>query len=284
MSSHGFMIFAYNNEQHDYLKQAIFLADRITKYMDLPVTIVTNKKTLGEQTTGYNVIITDSESKGSRRMDRNKKDTVGVWYNANRNDAYELTPYDETIVIDSDVVVCSPDLTWLFNNNVDSFLCYRDAFDVTNRGGLDGDDTFGQFKMPHFWATIIYFRKDASAKRIFENIAMIKEYWAFFKELYKFSTGLYRNDYAVSIALLMEYGHRVDAVPSLYGKLFTATPDTEIKISGNEIVVQFDKHENNTSVPKEILISAQDVHCLNKFSLEKAIYLNSVHYKEELPF
>ena len=38
----GVLLFASNNKSIDYVKQAIFLAKRISKYMDLPTSIVTD--------------------------------------------------------------------------------------------------------------------------------------------------------------------------------------------------------------------------------------------------
>ena len=38
----GVLIFARNNAQIDYIKQAHFLAKRIKEYLDLPTTIVTD--------------------------------------------------------------------------------------------------------------------------------------------------------------------------------------------------------------------------------------------------
>ena len=42
MKNKGALIFARNNEQVDYLKQAYYLAKRITKYLNLPTTVVTD--------------------------------------------------------------------------------------------------------------------------------------------------------------------------------------------------------------------------------------------------
>ena len=40
----GVLLFAYNNEQIDYVAQACFLANRIKQYMNLPTTLVTDDK------------------------------------------------------------------------------------------------------------------------------------------------------------------------------------------------------------------------------------------------
>jgi hypothetical protein len=38
----GVLLFAFNNEQVDYVSQARFLAKRIKKYLNLPTTLVTD--------------------------------------------------------------------------------------------------------------------------------------------------------------------------------------------------------------------------------------------------
>ena len=38
----GVLTFARNNSQVDYIKQAVFLAKRVRKYLDLPTTIATD--------------------------------------------------------------------------------------------------------------------------------------------------------------------------------------------------------------------------------------------------
>ena len=40
--SKGVLLFAFNNESINYIKQAIFCANRIKKYLDLPVSLVTD--------------------------------------------------------------------------------------------------------------------------------------------------------------------------------------------------------------------------------------------------
>ena len=40
--SSGVLLFAFNNEQVDYVAQAQYLAKRIRKYLDLPTTLVTD--------------------------------------------------------------------------------------------------------------------------------------------------------------------------------------------------------------------------------------------------
>ena len=45
----GILVFAYNNADIDYVKQAAFLAGRAKEYLNLPVSIVTDEKSIGDR-------------------------------------------------------------------------------------------------------------------------------------------------------------------------------------------------------------------------------------------
>ena len=51
--SKGVLLFAQNNEQIDYIKQAVYLAKRIKRFLDLPVSLVTDSKEYLENTFGF---------------------------------------------------------------------------------------------------------------------------------------------------------------------------------------------------------------------------------------
>jgi len=273
MSKQGFMIYAHNNEQHDYLKQAVWSADRIERMLKKPVTIITDEQSLNHRKFGHNVIITKPNSLGKRNMASPGVTAIANWHNANRHTAYDMTPYEETIVLDSDYIVDSTKLNILFNSAQQTdFLCHRSVFDLTGCNTFAGDETFGQFRMPHFWATVLFFRRSEFAESIFTDIEMVRNQWKFFGQLYKFDTSLYRNDYAVSIALLIAYGHRVDDIKHIPWKLTTAGLQVSVKESKyKSYKIQYDKLTRNRVMPMSNYVSGLDIHCLNKFALEKMI-------------
>ncbi|PJF37927.1 MAG: hypothetical protein CUN55_19595, partial [Phototrophicales bacterium] len=135
-------------------------------------------------------------------------------YNANRASAWDITPYAETIVLDSDYVVNSNQLNLLFEQPHD-FLCHRHAYDIADKNSLVGFDTFSKTRLPHFWATVLFFRTTDRAKEIFDLIEMIRDNYDHYAELYGFQRTPFRNDYAVTIAQSINYGHVLDAIPSI---------------------------------------------------------------------
>ena len=267
--SRGVLIFAFNNEKLDYFKQANWVADRVEKFLGLPTTIVTDENSVSD--TKHNIVLKEAILASKRNFDINEKDFVGQWYNANRFQAYDVSPYDETIVIDSDYIINSDQLNLLFEQPHD-FLCHRSVYDVANKNSLAPYETFGQTKMPHYWATVLFFRESDFAERMFNLIQMVKDNYAFYGKLYKFPTQPFRNDYAVSIAMSIAYGHRLNAIPTIPWNLPTAVTDIMVDIVDEETFeIKYDKYYRNKSRPMRALISGHDFHCLNKIAMEKMI-------------
>ena len=206
----GVLIFAFNNEETDYLAMAEWSANNIRRHLNLPVSVVTNAKYTG--TAFDRVIHADAESGGTRYFE--DYDTTVTWHNAGRVDAYRLTPYDQTIVLDADYVVASNNLKRLLSATQD-FLCHRLAFDLAGKTDMRGLNTFGNYSMPMWWATVMMFRRSNTAQYIFDSMQMVRDNWQHYRDLYNIDRDTYRNDFALSIALGIVSGHtmKVDEIP-----------------------------------------------------------------------
>ena len=110
----GVLLFASNNKSIDYVKQAIFLAKRISKYMDLPTSIVTDTDTdirsmYPNDVDVFDYVIHSNDmnrnSTNKRYADGDFSDKTLKFNNKNRASAYDLTPYDSTIVMDTDYII-----------------------------------------------------------------------------------------------------------------------------------------------------------------------------------
>jgi hypothetical protein len=44
----GILIYAFNNTNINYFRQAVWCADRVSKHLELPVTIVTDETSIGD--------------------------------------------------------------------------------------------------------------------------------------------------------------------------------------------------------------------------------------------
>lgn len=206
----GALIFAFNNEQIDYLSMARWSAKNIFRHLGIPTAIVTN---LNPHPCEYERIIQIDPSATSGRYFSDYNDTL-TWYNGDRINAYALTPWKKTLVLDADYVVASDQLLTLLETNED-FLAYKSAYDITEVQDFTQLNSFGDYNMPMYWATVMMFTQNPYAQQIFEMMTMIKHNWDHYRSIYKFANATYRNDYALSIALNTLNGHtqQIKSIP-----------------------------------------------------------------------
>ena len=263
----GALIFAFNNEKTDYVKMATWCAERVRRFLNIPVAIVTDATDSGLHQRFEHVIRVAPETGGTRYFE-DYADTVS-WHNAGRTDAYSLSPFDQTLVLDSDYVVCGDQLRQVLNAPQD-FLAHRNALNIARPDELFLD-TFGAHKFPMWWATVMMFRKSNTAQYIFDSMDMIKNNWQHYRDLYGIPEKNYRNDYALSIALGIVSGHtlKVDSIP---WPLMSVTPDSELKQLPHDIWEL--KYQGSDGKPKSIGFAGQDFHAMGKSYLEAIIEAN----------
>jgi len=173
------------------------------------------------------------------------------WRNVDRHMAYELSPYDVTLVMDIDYLPFTDNLRQFLDTKYD-FLISKDAYDLTNRNSFN-QRRWSMIDM--VWATVFVFRKGKNAKRIFDMVKYVKQYYHYFNEMYRIYGKNFRNDYAFAIALEQANGFiNYDTLPI---RLSTLPPDCEVvKLTDKGIVWQYANNINYTT--------DQDVHVLNK--------------------
>jgi hypothetical protein len=194
----------------------------VRRHLNLPTSVVTNANYTG---TAFNHVIHANAESGGTRYFEDYNSTV-TWHNAGRVDAYRLTPYDQTIVLDADYVVASNNLKRLLNAQQD-FLCHRIAFDLAGQTDMRGLNAFGKYDMPMWWATVMMFRRSNTSQYIFDSMQMVRDNWQHYRDLYNIDRATYRNDFALSIALGIVSGHtmKVDEIP---WALASVMPNTQL--------------------------------------------------------
>ena len=209
----GALIFAFDNESTDYVAMAGWSAERIRRHLKIPTAIVTDADPTDPRLGAADRVINAEPVSGGKRRAEDYQSKV-TWYNVGRTDAYTLSPWDQTLVLDADYVVCSNELATVLGSPQD-FMCHRYAWDMTSIDNFEGLNYFGHNRMPMWWATVMMFRKSNMAQYIFDCMNMVRENWLHYKNLYHFPSGQYRNDYALSIALGIVSGHtlQVDNIP-----------------------------------------------------------------------
>jgi hypothetical protein len=239
----GALIFARNNEQIDYVAMAHWSAKNIERHLGIPTHIVTD------------------DAVGTNTRHFTDVGTV-TWHNHNRMDAYRLTPWNRTLVLDADYVVASDQLKSLLDADQD-FLAHKQAYDVTGCNNFEGLNSFGDNCMPMWWATVMMFRKSKHAELIFDSMQMIRDNWNHYRALYKNSKPTYRNDHALAIALGVVNGHTLNHSGIPWG-LASLTPEHKLtQMDKDSYRVDFINTENKA---RWITLS-QDFHAMGKQQL-----------------
>lgn len=253
--SRGVLLFAFNIEHVNYYEMAVSTAKRVNHFLNLPVTLVTNSKSLPEiQHYKFDSVIIAPE-------DNTNKKGKNLWLNKGRYRAYEFTPYDETILLDTDYLVNSNKLNQLFDL-YDDFMCAHNVSFLMS--DADEQEIISTYSFTTMWATLLIFRKTPRVKQIFECLEMVQKNYAHYAGLYHFQQGLFRNDYAITIALRIVNGHttnKKDYIPWTLvhlGKEAVAHRVNDTPFNTEYLLL------NNDEKRKHIVIKDTDFHMMSK--------------------
>jgi hypothetical protein len=263
----GALIFAYNNDQTDYVSMAAWSARNIRRHLDIPVAVVTDS--VPADGLFDHVIVQGSQSVNTRYF--SDYGTHVTWHNTTRASALELTPWDQTLVLDADYVVASSDLTKVLNSQQD-FLAHSWAYDITGLNDFSGLNYFGNYRMPMTWATVMMFRRSQHAELIFDSMNMIRDNWSHYCNLYANTKTTYRNDHALSIALGTVNGHTTHHNSIPWGLASLTLQHDLQQISPDCYRVNFVNLEQK---PQWISIRNQDFHAMGKQQLEAIVASSS---------
>jgi hypothetical protein len=247
----GILLFAHDNEQIHYSLLAVWQARRIRKWLAKPVSIVTDSQSLATlkqhnlDSVFDSIILSDAETTQKKIYSPGNSLT---FKNVNRTDAYQLTPYDETLVIDTDIVIQSDRLNLVWNNIEDYLVC-RDCKDILGRRwtALEYVNRTG---IEFYWATLFYFKKSDQSQEFFNRCNLIKKNYNQKIKEYGIADTYIRNDHVWSMAI-RELGGTAMPFTLWFGTNtdpITAMTDNTVIVNGSKIV-------------------GQDVHVMDKFGL-----------------
>jgi len=274
----GVLLFASNNPQVDYIKQAIYCAKRIKQFLNLPVAIATpNGDYLTNQFPFYKSYIDkiiNIEATNSNQVRRFRDGVYSEkrleWNNLSRADCYELTPFDQTIVMDTDYLICNSHLKTVFNTK-EHIMLYKDYIDVGYNRTNTGLDMVSDKSIPMYWATVFYFDKSPMSQMFFNLVKHIKENWNFYRLTYQISQGNYRNDFAFSIAIHIINGFEKREWPkTLPGKMYL-TVDYDVLYEAYDNTFKFLIDNTMSGNYSAASIKDCNIHIMNKFSLGRHI-------------
>jgi hypothetical protein len=277
MKTKGAILIAKNNGKIDYIKQAIFLAKRIQQYLEIPVSIITDNPnyllTISDYTVFDNIINIESKNVGNFRRynDGSMASYNASFKNESRYLAYDLTPYDETLLLDTDFIISNNILKKCFELDSD-FLIYKHSCDVSNVRDQSEFKKISDYSIDFYWATVVFFRKTPLNKIFFDLVNHIQDEWIHYRRVYQLESALFRNDFAFSIAIHIMNGFQQGDFASLIPgtKIYSTDKDILCKVQDDELIFLIEK-ENRLGEYTLLKTKGQNVHVMNKFSLERII-------------
>ena len=260
--SKGVVMFARNSKL-DYMRIAQHNCKLIKQHLQLPVAVITDTKTLDESDTSMfdYVIMDDTEYQNTRVFYLKGEKLTTPWLNGSRSDAYDLTPFDRTLLLDADYLIMSSRYKTLFDIDQD-FSCHYDVLDVTGQNLYKTDERLSHYTIPMAWATAVVFNKSELADNVFALMKIAKEHWKYYSALYQFNPKMFRNDFALSIALHILKGYGTD-VCSIPWRLPTLTSRARI-IDYDERGIKYVYEKQERDYVGRV---CRDIHIMDKKSL-----------------
>lgn len=275
----GALIFAHNSREVDYALHAVIAGGLVVKHLNVPVSLVTDSSTLkwmeesGIHATALhvfeNIIEVEKPVTGNVRnlYDGLTKKSV-PFVNSNRSSAWDLTPYDRTLLIDSDFLIFSNRLSeyWQAEGDILISQAMNDVCDISRAGYHDRyvSDT----GIHLLWATNVIFTKNERSKAFFNMVDYIRKNYQYYADLFRFNPRQFRNDIAFSVAKHILDGFETDLVRTLPPVLTTMDRDILYKVDENEkmtFLVSPRLDHNFCAVG----IKGMDVHVMNKDSITR---------------
>ena len=179
----GIVLIAQNSE-YNYVEQACALAMSIRATNDAKVCLLTNDKVPSRYVDLFDVIKEIPWEDDSKDMS---------WKVANRWKLYHASPYDETIVMDTDMLVLQNlDSWWNFLSNYEVFYTSK----VYTYRGDEVNDTYYRKtyianNLPNVYAGFHYFKKCDFAKEFYSMLELVMNNWQLFYG--KYASKEYQN-------------------------------------------------------------------------------------------
>lgn len=197
--SEGVLTYAFNTTSIDYGKIANICARMVKHHLGKKISVVKDTATEVDIDLFDQVINID-----------NSEVTSNGWRNKERHNYFDITPYQKTLVLDSDYLIFNDRLNLIFDSDYELMLSY-DARQPDLSVMYQNEQRLSSFSLDMCWATCFYFVKNEYTKDFLVMTEMVRDNYSHFAPIYGIHTSQYRNDYVFSIAhhLFSKQGPRV---------------------------------------------------------------------------
>lgn len=270
----GVLLYAHNSKEIDYSKLAIICSRLAFDNLQLPVSVVVDEDTLTyvEQSEhgklffdSFDKIITVDykDANNYRMLYDGTEGKVVPFRNNNRYTAYELSPYEKTLVVDCDFLILSDNLKKYFDCN-EELIFTKSPLDL--KGRMHNDDIYISSTGPELlWATTFFFAKGKVAKIFFDTVQYVKENWNVLSQVYGYNVKTFRNDIAFSIARHIMYDFKKTNLITLDRFIMMQDKDILIEVNNDQLI--FLLYDTKTEKYNVVSIKDSNVHVMNKHNL-----------------
>lgn len=273
---HGVLIFAHNNPNIDYGLMAIIAGGLAKKNLNVSVSLVTDKWTVDWLKQSENFLKAESifdniiqvekpVTKNTRKLHDGFHSQTIPFENSNRFSAWDLSPYDKTLLIDSDYLTFSNTLNEYWNVDAPIMMAHSMNDIIGDRVGIL-DQRVSETGVHMFWATTVMFDKSQESRFFFQLVNFIKDNYRYYADLFRFNPKQFRNDIAFSIAKHIMNGFETEFVYTLPPVLSVFDKDMLIDIKDQNLIYLLDKPLDCGNFWGAVT-SGTDVHVMNKQSI-----------------
>lgn len=275
--SNGVLIFAHNSREVDYILMSVIAGGLAKKHLKVPVSLVTDQTTLDWakdsgiysqfESVFENIILVEKPANTNyRRLSDGSESNTVPFINANRSSAYDLTPYDTTLLIDSDFLIFTDHLNNFWDLDYDVMIGKAMNDIIGDRIGIL-DKRLSEVGSHMYWATTVMFKKTSVGKMFFDLVSFIRENYSYYGELYRFDSRQYRNDIAFSIAKHVLEGFEENTTMSLPEVTTVLDSDILENVRENSVLEFLVNDKSNTQKYFLTSVKHKDLHIMNKQSI-----------------
>lgn len=273
----GVLLFAFDNEQIDYKRMACICAERVKRFWDLPVCLVTDHGSPGSSRLPKGITFWKQVERTERLNTKSYPEygTAMSYWNANRCDAFDLTPFQQTIVLDTDFLVSTTNVVDAWNGRGVALSKTAHSVDGTQLPA-DAKWISQKSRIEMYWATVLCFDKSPVAAEFFSTWKQVVDLYSVYASVYGFEASPLRNDFAVTIALQKLKGSAENGFFDLPYSIPTLMPGSTLESLDPLIAFKRSEHRDEYDIDSY----CSDLHVLNKKSiLECAVDTNLTRSK-----
>jgi hypothetical protein len=272
----GILIYAHNTRAVDYALLSVISAGLAKKHLSMPVSLVTDDSTISwmkqsqifhlAEKVFENIIIADRPiTNNQRRLFDGENSSTVPFVNVNRDTAWNLTPYDRTLLIDSDFLIFSDVLNKYWNIDCDLLIgeSINDIYCQDRMKYLDRHVSDTGVKL--YWATTVMFTKNQNTRLFFDTVNHVKENYRHYADVFRFDHRQFRNDIAFSVSKHILDGYVESSLGILPPILSALDRDILYEVNDQRLTFLIDhKLDNNYCAAS---MSGVDIHIMNKQSI-----------------